>query len=259
MQYLDLPFDPNKWTLLYESYKDHTFSAYINTIAESDAYSNLHWSDLSEQWRLALEKGTADQHLEVVQNARLQELATTWSPQYDTADLLWLDNFYTKVAATQNVSTPILQELARDLCEIELMIKKSMREGLDVKKLMDSRDNIIKMGHFEASNSKNAADFDTVGELMAYCEKKGWHPDWHQEPQDSVDFTMRNIQQYLQRLVANEPSMPEQLEDAREKYNVKEKVEELGQDNFELHNDTPDEFEGEDELAGELNVWTTNS
>lgn len=258
MQYLDLPFDPDKWTRLYDSYGAHTLTAYLNTIDESEAYLQNSWGDLNEQWRLAIEEHEAEHNIGAIREANERKLAKTWSPEYELPDLLWLDAFYNKIAATQNVSTPILQELARDLCEIELLIKKNMRAGADVKKYMDSRDNIIKMGHFDASNAKNSADFDTVGELMAYCGKKGWHPDWHQEPQDSVDFTMVNVQQYLQRLFSNEPSMVEQLDDAREKYNIKEKVEELGQDNFEFKDETPDEFEGEDELAGELNVWTTD-
>ena len=91
------------------------------------------------------------------------------------------------------MSTPILQHYARDLCEIELRIKKGLRDGADIKKDMDARDNIIKIAKFEATNAKNAADFESVGELMVYYGKKGWHPKWHMEPQDSVDFCMQNI------------------------------------------------------------------
>lgn len=75
--------------------------------------------------------------------------------------------------ATQNVATPILQNYARDLCEVELRIKKGLRNGDDVKKDMDARDNIIKIAHFEASNAKNAANFESIGELMVYYGKKG--------------------------------------------------------------------------------------
>jgi hypothetical protein len=68
-----------------------------------------------------------------------------------------------------------------------------MRAGVDVKKLMDAADNMVKTYHFDASNAKSTADFESVGELMVYYGKKGWHPKWHMEPQDSVDFMMENI------------------------------------------------------------------
>jgi len=68
-----------------------------------------------------------------------------------------------------------------------------LRAGVDVKKLMDAADNIVKTYNFTASNAKSAADFESVGELMVYYGKKGWHPKWHHEPQDSIDFMMENI------------------------------------------------------------------
>ena len=84
-----------------------------------------------------------------------------------------------------------------------------MRTGLDIKKDMDAADNIVKTYHFEANNAKSAADFESVGELMVYYGKKGWHPNWHTEPQDSIDFMMENIQNYLKRLVINEGNFVE--------------------------------------------------
>jgi hypothetical protein len=58
---------------------------------------------------------------------------------------------------------------------------------------MDAADNIVKTYHFEASNAKNAADFESVGELMVYYGKLGWHPKWVIEPKDDIDFCMQNI------------------------------------------------------------------
>lgn len=91
---------------------------------------------------------------------------------------------------------------------------------------MDARDNIIKNANFTASNSKNAADFDSVGELITYFVKLGWQPNFHSEPQDSIDFIMRDNQTYLRRLVQGEGNFAEQVEDARAKYNLAERMEE---------------------------------
>jgi len=120
-------------------------------------------------------------------------LRKVWSAAYKPEQLLWLDNFYNKIVATQNVSTPILQEKARDFCELQLHIKEGLRAGVDVSKMMKQADDIVKTYNFTASNAKSAADFESVGELMVYYGKKGWHPKWHMEPQDSVDFMMENI------------------------------------------------------------------
>ena len=166
-------------------------------------------------------------------------------------ELLFLEEFYNKIIATQNVSTPILQEYARDLCEIELRIKKGLRAGVDVKKDMDARDNIIKIAKFDASNSKNSADFESIGELMVYYGKQGFHPKWHQEPQDSVDFCMKNIQSYLKRLVVNEGSLAEQVEDKRRVFNTTQRIEEMEDEEY-VEEEEKVEFEDEDAIAREL-------
>ena len=251
-QYLDLPFDMDKWASLYKIHGDRTLSAYFNTLLD-DHYSDISWADENERWRIAREEQTLDEEIKELSDAKMRRLKKTWSPAYTQDELLFLEEYYNQILATQNVSTPILQHYARDLCEIELRIKKGLREGLDIKKDMDARDNIIKIARFEATNAKNAADFESVGELMVYYGKKGWHPKWHTEPKDSVDFMMQNIQNYLKRLVTNEGNFAEQVEEKRERYNMTERLEEIENEAVEFDETADVEFEGDNELAHELN------
>ena len=175
LRYLDLPFDLNKWTSLYETHKDHTLTAYFNLLLD-EHYQAQNWFDQNERWRIAREEQLLEEEIETFSAARIKRLKKEWSPAYTDDELRWLDNYYNQIVATQNVSTPILKQYARDLCEIELRIKTGLRQGADIKKDMDARDNIIKMAKFQASNAKSAADFQSVGQLMVYFGKKGWHP-----------------------------------------------------------------------------------
>lgn len=250
-RYLDVPFDLDRWTSLYATHKDRTLTAYFNTLLD-DHYQSLQWSDENERWRLAREEGTIDDEIAALSEAKIRKLKRDWSPSYSTNDLLFLENYYNQIIATQNVSTPILQHYARDLCEIELRIKKGLRDGADIKKDMDARDNIIKIAHFEATNAKNAADFESVGELMTYYGRLGWHPKWHVEPQDSIDFMMENIQNYLKRLVVNEGNFSEQVEDARQRYNLTERLEEIENEAVTLDDTADIEYEDEDIFEGEI-------
>ena len=251
MRWLDLPFDLNKWTQLYAQHQDHTLTAYFNLLYD-DHYEPLRWQDENERWRQAQKEGTIDDEIKALSDAKLKKLRKVWSGSYKEDELLWLDNFYNQIVATQNVSTPILQEKARDFCEIQLNIKKGLRNGQDVKKLMDAADNIVKTYHFEANNAKSAADFESVGELMVYYGKLGWHPNWHSEPQDSIDFMMENIQNYLKRLVINEGNFAEQVEDKKARYNMTEKLEEIENEKVDFDETADIEYEGDDMLAAEL-------
>ena len=251
-RWLDVPFDLNKWTQLYAIHKDHTLTAYFNTLLD-EHYQALQWADENERWRLARDEGTIDEEIDTLNSAKLRRLKKEWSPVYTTEELLFLDDYYNQILATQNVSTPILKSRARDLCELTLRAKKGIRDGLDVKKDMDAIENIIKTCNFNASNAKNAADFESVGELMVYYGKKGWHPKWHTEPQDSVDFMMENIQNYLKRMVINEGNFAEQVEDARQRYNMTERLEEIENEAVEFDDTAGIEYEGEKELEEDLN------
>lgn len=251
MRWLDLPFDLNKWTQLYGQHQDHTLTAYFNLLYD-DHYEPLRWADENERWRLAREEGTIDDEMKVLNEAKLKQLRKTWSASYKPEQLLWLDNFYNQIVATQNVSTPILQEKARDFCELQLHIKEGLRNNVDVSKMMKQADDIVKTYHFEASNAKSAADFESVGELMVYYGKKGWHPNWHTEPNDSIDFMMENIQNYLKRLVLNEGNFAEQVEDKRERYNMTERLEEIENEKVEFDETANVEYEGDEMLAAEL-------
>ncbi len=252
-RYLDVPFDLNKWTSLYATHGEHTLTAYFNTLLD-DHYQALQWADENERWRLAREEKTIDDEIAALGEAKLKKLRKEWDPSYKPQELIFLDDYYNSILATQNVSTPILKHYARDLCEIELAIKKCMRENDgDIKKLMDARDNIIKTAKFEASNAKSAADFESVGELMVYYGKKGWHPNWHTEPQDSIDFMMENIQNYLKRLVINEGNFSEQVEDRKQRYNMTERLEEIENEAVETDETADIEYEGEEDLERDLN------
>lgn len=251
LRWLDLPFDLDKWTQLYEQHQDRTFTAYFNLLAD-DHYSALTWQDENARWELARNEGTIDDEIKAISDARMKQLKKVWGPTYKKDELLWLDNFYQQIAATQNVSTPILQEKARDFCELQWHIKQGLRENIDVSKMMKQADDIVKTYHFEASNAKSAADFESVGELMVYYGKKGWHPNWHVEPKDSVDFMMQNVQNYLQRLVRNEGNFVEQVEDKRARYNMTERLEEIENEKVEFDETADIEYEGDNELSAEL-------
>ena len=251
MRWLDLPFDLNKWTQLYEIHKDHTLSAYFNTLFD-EHYEALRWQDENERWRLAQQEGMIDDEIEVINAAKIKRLKKEWAPSYTKEELFFLDSYYNDILGTQNVSTPILKQRARDLCELTLRVKKGMREGVDVKKDMDAISQIVKDCNFTATNAKSAADFESVGELMVYYGKKGWHPNWHAEPQDSIDFMMENIQNYLTRLVRNEGNFAEQVEDKRAHYNMTERLENIENEKVEFDETADIDYEGEEELAGEL-------
>ncbi len=85
--------------------------------------------------------------------------------------------------------------------------------GEDFDKVLKSYDTLRKSADFTPKNIKNACDFDSVGEIFAYCEKKGWENAFYDDtPRDTVDLVMKDVQSWLRNLYKNETGIAEDVE-----------------------------------------------
>lgn len=85
-------------------------------------------------------------------------------------------------------------------------------------------DSLMKAGKFTAAQNKaeNGEAVDSVGELIALCEKEGYIERYYiEQPNDKVDIAIKDMQRYTRRLVEEETNLNELLEAAIER-NAKE-------------------------------------
>lgn len=88
-------------------------------------------------------------------------------------------------------------------------------------------DSLMKSGKFTAAQNKaeNGEFVDSVGELIALCEKDGYIEKFYSDkPNDKVDITLKDMQRYTRRLVEEETNLNELLQAAIER-NAKEDAE----------------------------------
>jgi hypothetical protein len=91
-------------------------------------------------------------------------------------------------------------------------IDNRIREGSDFDKLLSSYDKLVKAAEFTPKNVKNINDFDSVGELIKWLEKRGWRNTFYDGvTRDIVDETIKNFQNFNQRLYTNETGIGEQI------------------------------------------------
>jgi hypothetical protein len=78
--------------------------------------------------------------------------------------------------------------------------------------MLASYDKLVKVAEFTPKNVKNASDFDSVGELVKWLEKGGWKNKFYDGvTRDIVDETVKNIQNWSQRLYTNESGIGEEI------------------------------------------------
>lgn len=71
-------------------------------------------------------------------------------------------------------------------------------------------DSLMKSGRFTAAQNKDEGGeyVDSVGELVAICEREGFIPRYYtDEPQDKVDRTLQDLEQYTRTLIKEETNL----------------------------------------------------
>lgn len=255
-RWLDIPFVPKEWTRIWDKAKERTLRVYLKVLDETAGYEGLDWKTLNDKWKTAQAHGTLEDEIPALNESWLRDMAARWPSEQPRGaeDYRYLEELYADLCATQNLVSATQRDDAKRLCEIGLQINKTLRAGGDASKLMTMYHNIIKAEGFEPKNAKSLSDFDSTGELFAWLEKRGWKPDWRTEPQDSIDFTINQIQKYLQRLVLNESSLGDQVADRKRQMEIAARIDETEEEVTaeELEAEEETEYEGEEDLAADL-------
>lgn len=211
-QYADIPFVPSEFERLHEMNGDKVFPVYVKVFLSSD-YNGLDWGVYFRRFKELKEAGLIDDELPVIKEKKLSQLKEKWGANYDEEELHYLEGLYDGMLQTQNVNGALQDDQAKKLCKISLEIDSRIREGSDFDKILSSYDKLVKVAEFTPKNVKNATDFDSVGEVFRWLEKRGWVNKFYDGvTQDVVDETMKNIMNFNQRLYVNESGITEEIE-----------------------------------------------
>ena len=141
--------------------------------------------------------------------ARLQKM---WGANYDDSALDYLDMLYQGLLSTQNINGKLQMDQAQKICKMSYEIDRRIEEGTDFDKLLASYDKLVKAAEFTPKNVKNINDFDTFGEAAKWMEKNGWRNRFYDNvTRDVVDETIKNFQNFVQRLYTNESNIGDEV------------------------------------------------
>ena len=210
-QWADIPFVPKEWERLYEMNGNKTFPIYAEVFAQQD-YEGLGWKEYYEAYLNLREKQELEEHLPLLAEEKREYLKQRWGANYDDEALNYLENLYNGMMNTQNVNGALQVDQAVKICKMSYEIDCRIREGSDFDKLLASYDKLVKAAEFTPKNVKNINDFDSVGELIKWLEKKGWRNKFYDNvTRDIVDETIKNMQNFNQRLYTNETGIGEEI------------------------------------------------
>lgn len=252
-QYADIPFRINDWIAAARNDNYNAFKTYSAQIWTSN-YESIDWKPIHDEWMKIMKNGEEREKIGVLSAEDLKGLREKWGYEFTEEQLRRFESLYDDIDKTQSITTAIQRDNARKMCMLSYQIEKAIwdgdQKGSDVKSLISAYDQLAKSADFTPKSAKNAGDFDSIGELCAFLEKRGFKNqfyDW--TPRDEVDKVMMNLQKYTRRIVVGETNIAEEL---NEKLDAIQNMNNLEND-YSQEEEEYNRITVEDDLADEFN------
>lgn len=211
-QWANVPFIPDQWEKCYQGYGADGFGPYCS-IFRAQEYKHLNWEEYNRVYLQLLEEGRVEDAIPELREKKNEELRRKWGDTYDEQELEYLENLHQGILTSQNVVGALNEDQALKMCKISLIIEDKMREGIDFSKDLKAYDELAKLSNLTPKNVKEANEFDSFGEVFAYLEKTGTELEYYDGAvRDEVDYTMKNMKNWLRYLYTNETGVAEEIE-----------------------------------------------
>lgn len=149
------------------------------------------------------------------------------------------------------------------ICKTDLKMNQALDcsdiEGYQ--KLSKVSNDLRKSAKFTAAQNKEKKDdyVDSIGQLVSMCEREGFIPRYVTDiPQDKVDATLKDMNEYVKKLVTQDLGFGQQIETALKKIQLQKEQEQSFDQDVELDdNDFVDYYKDieeqkqQDEEAGD--------
>jgi hypothetical protein len=158
-------------------------------------------------------------------------LAVKWGRLYKPDEWISLEKNYNEMMNSFDIQDADTLNTLILLCKVNLKMNQAIDCGDIEGALKSSRmyESLRKSAKFTAAQNKEAKnDFvDSVGELVAICEKEGFIPRYATDiPQDKVDVTLKDMNNYVRKLVTQDLGFGQQIEDAIKKLQIQKEMRE---------------------------------
>ena len=167
------------------------------------------------------EEELPDPSAELTQEDKIY-LAMKWGRMYKLAEWVELEKTYNEMMDSFDIQDADTKNTLILLCKTTLKANQALDSG-DIEgfqKLSKVQESLRKSAKFTAAQNKEKKDdfIDCVGELVLMCEKEGFIPRFATDiPQDKVDITLKDMQNYTRKLVTQDLGFGQQIDDALKK------------------------------------------
>ena len=177
-------------------------------------------------------------------------LAMKWGRLYQPGEWVELERKYNEMMASFDIQDADTINTLILLCKTNLKMNQMLDNG-DIEgyqKLSKVSESLRKTAKFTAAqNKEQKGDYvDSIGELVAMCEREGgFIPRFCTDiPLDKVDTTLRDMNNFVYKLVTQDLGFGSQIEDALKKIQIQKQMNSEANQNLDEEDD--EELENKD-------------
>lgn len=264
-QYLDVPFDLNEWMNIV----DHNLAGHLSSYMRSNWTKNYEkentWKATTDKWKRIIKENKEKENLDTFNQEEMNRLMEKWGSGFSKQQMLKFESMYKDIEKTQSITTAIQKDNAKKMCMLSYKIEeaiwaededgKSKGNGTEVKSLIGAYDQLAKAADFTPKAAKNVGDFESVGELCAFLEKRGFKNEFYDwKPRDEIDKVMANLQKYTKRVILGETNIADELNTKLDQIQAMNDMENSDAQEDERYHKVPIEEELADEYNEEIDI-----
>lgn len=165
-------------------------------------------------------------------------LAMKWGGTYRPSEWVELERIYKEMTESFDIQDADTIHTLILICKTNLKMNQAI-DSCDMdgfQKLSRVYESLRKSAKFTAAQNKEEKnDFvDCVGELVTMCERDGFIPRYATDiPQDKVDLTLKDMNNYVKKLVTQDLGFGQQIEDALKKIQIQKEMNEAEEKELE--------------------------
>jgi hypothetical protein len=180
-------------------------------------YSNATGMDPNEVRELEDVQGNVFDFGSTMTRVQKDRMIQKWGRLYKEEEWVQLEEFYNKMHETYDIQGASHEDYLKMICKTSLKMNQAIDTG-DIdgfSKLSKNYDAMMRSAKFTAVQNKPEENnfISSIGEMVRLCEADGFIPRHHTyEPNDVVDLTLKDISDYLTRLVKTELNLGSLIE-----------------------------------------------
>ncbi len=153
-----------------------------------------------------------------------------WGREFRPNEWIELERLYNEMINSFDIQDADTQQSLILINKAYLKMNQALNMG-DIdgfQKLAKIYESLRKSCKFTAAQNKDKDGnaIDSVGEIVAICEREGFIPRYCTDiPQDKVDATLKDMNQYLYTLVTEDLGFGQQIENALKKIQIQNEIE----------------------------------